>query len=48
MFSKVAVKAGAKVAQYMIDKLECTIVNISSMTAFTPLTKIPDYRWTYH
>jgi NAD(P)-dependent dehydrogenase (short-subunit alcohol dehydrogenase family) len=27
----------------MIGRKECTIINISSMNAFTPLTKIPAY-----
>lgn len=30
-------------ARDMIGKKECTIINISSMNAFTPLTKIPAY-----
>ena len=30
-------------AKDMIGKKECTIINISSMNAFTPLTKIPAY-----
>lgn len=30
-------------AQDMIDKKGCSIINISSMNAFTPLTKIPAY-----
>lgn len=30
-------------AQDMLDKKDCAIVNISSMNAFTPLTKIPAY-----
>lgn len=30
-------------AQDMIKKTECTILNVSSMNAFTPLTKIPAY-----
>ena len=27
----------------MLDKADATIINISSMNAFTPLTKIPAY-----
>jgi NAD(P)-dependent dehydrogenase (short-subunit alcohol dehydrogenase family) len=27
----------------MIGKKDCTVINISSMSAFTPLTKIPAY-----
>ena len=30
-------------AKDMVDRAECTIINISSMNAYTPLTKIPAY-----
>lgn len=30
-------------ARDMVDKADCNIINISSMNAYTPLTKIPAY-----